>query len=331
MRKICCLLLSTVILLSGCSQPAGTTWQEQYDLGVRYLSEGNYEEAIIAFAAAIEIDPKRPEAFVGRGQAYVLSGGTEEELSAALDDFEAALDLDDAQTAAWLGLADAYLGLGEPERAREALEQAAALLGEDDPEITDRLERLERLEEPEPEPDSGPVVTDVRFERREESSDRWGGVESAVVTGLHEDGNALWTYTTEQFPATELTQTEEIGIHGGLYYLNAGGAVTALDLRTGQPVWQNTGTGASISYAFCEDGTLLVCGYYGPDFHAISPTGETLVNIDSFDSDYWWPTRIEVSGSRAIVTMSMGPDDYHEDDYYHFYVDLHDWSYGLMR
>lgn len=30
------------------------TWQEQYDLGLRYLSEGNYEEAIIAFTAAIE-------------------------------------------------------------------------------------------------------------------------------------------------------------------------------------------------------------------------------------------------------------------------------------
>lgn len=25
----------------------GDSWQEQYDLGVRYLSEGNYEEAII--------------------------------------------------------------------------------------------------------------------------------------------------------------------------------------------------------------------------------------------------------------------------------------------
>ena len=37
-------------------------WQEQYDLGVRYLSDGNYEDAIIAFTAAIEIDPKKPQA-----------------------------------------------------------------------------------------------------------------------------------------------------------------------------------------------------------------------------------------------------------------------------
>lgn len=49
-------------------------------MGVRYLSEGNYEEAIIAFTAAIEIDPKRAEAYVGRGDAYVLSENAVENL-----------------------------------------------------------------------------------------------------------------------------------------------------------------------------------------------------------------------------------------------------------
>ncbi len=47
------------------------TWQEQYDLGVRYLSEGNYEEAIIAFTAAIEIDLKQPPAYVGLANVYI--------------------------------------------------------------------------------------------------------------------------------------------------------------------------------------------------------------------------------------------------------------------
>lgn len=50
------------------------TWQEQYDLGVRYLSEGNYREAILAFNVAIEIDPKRPEAYLGLADAYEASG-----------------------------------------------------------------------------------------------------------------------------------------------------------------------------------------------------------------------------------------------------------------
>ena len=46
-------------------------WQEKYDLGVRYLNDGNYEEAVIAFTAAIEIDPKRPEGYAARGGAYL--------------------------------------------------------------------------------------------------------------------------------------------------------------------------------------------------------------------------------------------------------------------
>ena len=76
-------LVLFALLLCSCGQPSvgdassgrsrqeeGPTWQEQYDLGLRYLSEGNYEEAIIAFTAAIEIDDTRPEAYQGRGQSY---------------------------------------------------------------------------------------------------------------------------------------------------------------------------------------------------------------------------------------------------------------------
>lgn len=65
MRKL--ILLVVLLCLSACGQSAESTWQEQYDLGVRYLSEGNYEEAIIAFTAAIEIDAEQPETFALRG------------------------------------------------------------------------------------------------------------------------------------------------------------------------------------------------------------------------------------------------------------------------
>lgn len=53
------------------------TWQEQYDLGLRFLSEGNYKEAIIAFEAAIKIDPKLPEAYVGLADVYTAQGDTD--------------------------------------------------------------------------------------------------------------------------------------------------------------------------------------------------------------------------------------------------------------
>ena len=78
-NRISCFLLAMlmVVTLFGCSgnkgsaEDAGMNWQEQYDLGIRYLSEGNYEEAIIAFTAAIQIDPKAKDAYLGMAEAYV--------------------------------------------------------------------------------------------------------------------------------------------------------------------------------------------------------------------------------------------------------------------
>lgn len=67
MKHLIGILLTLLVILSACGQSAADlgsgdsstfSWQDQYDLGMRYLSEGNYEEAIVAFTAAIEIDPK---------------------------------------------------------------------------------------------------------------------------------------------------------------------------------------------------------------------------------------------------------------------------------
>lgn len=80
MRRACGLLLilSMIFCHAACGKSVEAQWQEQYDLGLRYLSEGNYEEAIIAFTAAIEIDPKRPEAYADLARAYVAVGETEQ-------------------------------------------------------------------------------------------------------------------------------------------------------------------------------------------------------------------------------------------------------------
>ena len=68
MKRFFYILLAALLLLSlaACAktpaaelttEPADEApdWQTKYDLGVRYLSEGNYQEAILAFEAAIEI------------------------------------------------------------------------------------------------------------------------------------------------------------------------------------------------------------------------------------------------------------------------------------
>ena len=118
------LVIVLLICLCACgAKESAPTWQEQYDLGVRYLEDGNYEEAIIAFTAAIEIDPKRAEAYVGRGDAYVLSGDSRGNLRAARADYEKAIELDDTNTDVYLNLADVYIRQGDYDKALEILRE----------------------------------------------------------------------------------------------------------------------------------------------------------------------------------------------------------------
>ena len=143
MKRIFCLFLTIVFMtgLAACGQSVEEQWQEQYDLGVRYLSEGNYEEAIIAFTAAIEIDPKRAEAYVGRGDAYIGSGETEERLAAALADYEKALDLDKTLVDAWVGIANVYISMGEYDKAIEIVHNG--VIETDDETLKSKLEEIQ--------------------------------------------------------------------------------------------------------------------------------------------------------------------------------------------
>lgn len=72
LRIINILLAGMVCLMAGCQEAA--TWQEQYDLGMQYLTESSYQEAILAFTAAIEIDPKQADTYVYLTQAYLAAG-----------------------------------------------------------------------------------------------------------------------------------------------------------------------------------------------------------------------------------------------------------------
>ena len=75
MKRFCLLTLALCLLL--CLPACGNSaekWQEQYELGFRYLAESNYYEAIIAFTAAIDIDPKSVDAYTGLANVYLATG-----------------------------------------------------------------------------------------------------------------------------------------------------------------------------------------------------------------------------------------------------------------
>ena len=78
--------------------------EEQLDLGAKYLSELNYEQAIVAYEAVIKIDPKCEEAY--------------------------------------LALADIYVMLGEIEKAEEILKRIEDVFGVDAIEIIEKIKEL---------------------------------------------------------------------------------------------------------------------------------------------------------------------------------------------
>lgn len=136
MKKTSLILITLVMLLTlcACGQKA-PTWEEQYDLGVRYLSNGNYEEAIIAFTTAIEIDPKRPEAFLGRGDAYVASTSeltaTIAEFMRAESDYYTVIEIDATNAEVYKKLANLYLRVGDTDSAIAILEQGYQATGDE--------------------------------------------------------------------------------------------------------------------------------------------------------------------------------------------------------
>ena len=73
-----------VVFLCSCSEKIEQiTWQEQYDLGLRYLEDGNYKEAIIAFEAAIKIEPGNLDSYMRVSEAC-LSNNDESSAANAL-------------------------------------------------------------------------------------------------------------------------------------------------------------------------------------------------------------------------------------------------------
>lgn len=107
MRK-CLIFLAVLFLLAGCQKKMGV--QDYLDLGDKYLAEANYEEAIVAFTKAIELEPKAVTAYEGLANAYIKTENYPK-----------------AQETIISGIA-VYEGLAEEERTDEYTQSYEALL-----------------------------------------------------------------------------------------------------------------------------------------------------------------------------------------------------------
>ena len=64
--------------VSGCSEARTTnSISDDLSLAERYLSEMNYEQAIVEFDKILNIDPKNADAYLGKAEAYIALGDTD--------------------------------------------------------------------------------------------------------------------------------------------------------------------------------------------------------------------------------------------------------------
>lgn len=102
--RIAGLLLAMLLLstsLYGCGGKAPLTLEGQLDLGMRYLNELDYENAVTAFTAAIEIDPGNTQGYAGLYTAHAVLRYTDlaEETWAAM----LAADVSAEEAYRWIG------------------------------------------------------------------------------------------------------------------------------------------------------------------------------------------------------------------------------------
>lgn len=134
-----------LVLVSGLCACKSTEakWQERYDLGMKYVSEGNYEEAIIAFAAAIEIDPNNADAYIGRADAYMVWADTERSGGEITDeimdwyqlaeaDYLSVLEAEPENAEIYKKLFELYRNTGDMDKAADILQEGIDACGSDE-------------------------------------------------------------------------------------------------------------------------------------------------------------------------------------------------------
>jgi len=99
---------------------SATDW---YNKAYAFYISNNYEEAVLAFTRAIELNPNYEQAYNGRGTAYAKKG----QYDRAIADYSKALELDPNLALAYYNRGAAYTKKGQYDRAWEDVHKAQSL------------------------------------------------------------------------------------------------------------------------------------------------------------------------------------------------------------
>lgn len=173
------------------------------------------------------------------------------------------------------------------------------------------------------EPDEAETVLDVQLPQYGMdvlAMRQYDGSEKLTVVGYDASGAEKWRYLTDGGEPTELSMTD--AFVGGtsddprVLVFNAQEGLYSLDLYTGEVVWLlkdgDVNLGASISHAVDDDGSLYICGYYGPDPVCIDRDGRVRWQSSSGSDDIFWPYEITLEDKGVVTRYAMMDRDEHE-------------------
>ena len=146
MKRILFALTILCFIVTGC----GVTLSDYEDAvleGVSNLNLGKPEKAFEDFNRAVDIDPTRPDAYVGRANTLSTMGRYEE----ALPDYNRAIEIDPELANAYANRGSAHSQTGQYEKAIADYEKALEL----DPEIDDAPGFIKRLFSDDPNVEKG--------------------------------------------------------------------------------------------------------------------------------------------------------------------------------
>lgn len=140
-----------------------------------------------------------------------------------------------------------------------------------------------------------------------------GGKEFARIIGYDDAGSEAWTVETPHYDISQMQRVTGLMVNNGLYYYIDDGDVVALDLTDGSERWRNTnfsGSPASNGWIFGDDGVLYLCGYFGPDFFSVDPSGKTLVRIGELKKDFYWAYDMRFANDGNLrIRFEHAPDE----------------------
>lgn len=111
-KKLLMIIISAVLLITVCLSVGisgvFSPYERQIRLGYKLLEQGNYEEAVLAFDKAVEIDVKRDKAYIGKAEVYAArcDENTLEDIKCVLETAYNQHYNDDNTVRAFIGLSD---------------------------------------------------------------------------------------------------------------------------------------------------------------------------------------------------------------------------------